>query len=64
VIFRVTFAGAILLMVALELQTRIIEEPYLLAVHGEEYAAYGTQVGRFLPRIGRLRLIGSAQPGA
>jgi protein-S-isoprenylcysteine O-methyltransferase Ste14 len=60
----VTIAGAILLMVALELQTRIIEEPYLLAVHGEEYAAYGTQVGRFLPRIGRLRRISSAQPGA
>jgi protein-S-isoprenylcysteine O-methyltransferase Ste14 len=59
-----TIAGAILLMVALELQTRLIEEPYLLAVHGEQYAAYATQVGRFLPGIGRLRRISSAQPGA
>jgi hypothetical protein len=36
-------------MVALELQTRLVEEPYLSAVHGEEYAVYATQVGRFLP---------------
>ena len=50
----VTIAGAILLMVALELQARLVEEPYLSAVHGEQYAAYATQVGRFLPGIGRL----------
>jgi len=57
----VTIAGAILLMVALEMQTRLIEEPYLLAVHGEQYAAYATQVGRFLPGIGRLRRVSSAR---
>jgi protein-S-isoprenylcysteine O-methyltransferase Ste14 len=51
----VTLAGAILLMVALELQTRLIEEPYLLRVHGEQYAAYAAQAGRFFPGIGRLR---------
>lgn len=54
----VTIAGAILLMVALELQTRLIEEPYLSTVHGEQYTAYATRVGRFLPKIGRLRLEG------
>ena len=60
----VTVTGAILLMVALELQTRLIEEPYLSVVHGERYAVYAARVGRFLPGIGRLRRISSAQPGA
>ncbi len=60
----VTIAGAILLMVALELQTRLIEEPYLTRVHGERYTAYAARVGRFLPGIGRLRRVSSAQPGA
>jgi protein-S-isoprenylcysteine O-methyltransferase Ste14 len=45
------FAG---LIVALELQVRIVEEPYLLRTHGEEFAAYGARVGRFVPRIGLL----------
>lgn len=53
-------AGAILLMVALELHVRLIEEPYLLRVHGEQYAAYAARVGRFLPGVGRLRLDGDA----
>jgi protein-S-isoprenylcysteine O-methyltransferase Ste14 len=52
----VTIAGAILLMVALELQTRLIEEPYLTRVHGERYTVYAARVGRFLPGIGRLQL--------
>jgi len=60
----VTLIGAILLMLALELQTRLIEEPYLSGVHGEQYAVYAARVGRFLPRIGCLRHISSAQPGA
>jgi protein-S-isoprenylcysteine O-methyltransferase Ste14 len=50
--------GAIILMVALELHVRLIEEPYLLRVHGEQYAAYAARVGRFLPGVGRLRLDG------
>jgi protein-S-isoprenylcysteine O-methyltransferase Ste14 len=49
-----TFAAAILVLVALELHTRLIEEPYLLDVHGEQYASYAARVGRFLPGIGRL----------
>jgi protein-S-isoprenylcysteine O-methyltransferase Ste14 len=59
----VTLIGAILLMVALELQTRLIEEPYLTRVHGEQYTFYAARVGRFLPGIGRLRHISSAQLG-
>jgi protein-S-isoprenylcysteine O-methyltransferase Ste14 len=51
----VTLAGAILLTVALELHVRLIEEPYLLRTHSEQYAAYAARVGRFLPGIGRLR---------
>ena len=54
----VTIAGAVLLMVALELQTRLIEEPYLTMVHGERYTVYAARVGRFLPGIGCLRLDG------
>lgn len=55
----VTIAGAILLMVALELHTRLIEEPYLTRVHGHRYTAYASRVGRFVPAVGRLRLDGS-----
>ena len=50
-----TIAAAIIVLVALELHTRLIEEPYLLEVHGEQYASYAARVGRFLPGIGRLR---------
>jgi hypothetical protein len=48
----------VLLVVALELQTRLIEEPYLSRIHGEQDADYAARVGRFLPGIGRLRLSG------
>lgn len=54
----VTIAGAILVIVALELQTRLIEEPYLAMAHGEQYASYAARVGRFFPAVGRLRLDG------
>jgi protein-S-isoprenylcysteine O-methyltransferase Ste14 len=50
-----TIAAAIIVLVALELHTRLIEEPYLLEVHGEQYASYAARVGRFLPGIGCLR---------
>ena len=46
--------GLIGLLVALELQVRVVEEPYLLKTHGAEYAAYAARVGRFVPGIGRL----------
>jgi protein-S-isoprenylcysteine O-methyltransferase Ste14 len=41
------------LLVAIELQVRWVEEPYLLGKHGERYAAYVARVGRLVPRIGR-----------
>lgn len=50
----VAFAGLAALLVALELQVRIVEEPYLLRTQGEAYASYAARVGRFVPGIGRL----------
>jgi protein-S-isoprenylcysteine O-methyltransferase Ste14 len=46
-------AALIWLVAAVELQVRLIEEPYLLAVHGAAYRRYAGQVGRFVPRVGR-----------
>ncbi|WP_331753304.1 isoprenylcysteine carboxylmethyltransferase family protein (plasmid) [Streptomyces sp. NBC_00637] len=43
------------LVVAVELQVRIVEEPYLQAVHGAAYTEYGATAGRFVPGLGRLR---------
>ena len=42
------------LVVALELQVRFVEEPYLLQAHGSAYADYAARVGRFFPRVGLL----------
>lgn len=50
----VALAGMAGLFVALELQVRAVEEPYLLSVHGETYASYAAQTGRFAPGLGRL----------
>jgi protein-S-isoprenylcysteine O-methyltransferase Ste14 len=51
----VALAGLAALVAALELQTRAVEEPYLLRTHGDEYARYAARVGRFVPGVGRLR---------
>lgn len=51
----VALAGLAALFVALQLQVRVVEEPYLLRVHGARYADYAARVGRFAPAIGRLR---------
>lgn len=50
----VAIVGLLGLLVALELQVRVVEEPYLLAVHGEAYSDYAAGVGRFFPSVGRL----------
>ncbi|WP_437967289.1 isoprenylcysteine carboxylmethyltransferase family protein [Sorangium sp. So ce260] len=49
----VALASFVALVTAIELQVRLVEEPYLLRTHGDAYAAYGAKVGRFLPGIGR-----------
>lgn len=38
-----------------QVQTRLVEEPYLERAHGDAYRAYAARTGRFLPGIGRLR---------
>ena len=49
----VALSGVVLLLVALQLQVRVVEEPYLLSTHGARYADYTAGTGRFLPGIGR-----------
>jgi protein-S-isoprenylcysteine O-methyltransferase Ste14 len=43
-------------LVAVELQVRLAEEPYLLRAHGHGYAAYASGVVRFVPGLGRLKV--------
>jgi protein-S-isoprenylcysteine O-methyltransferase Ste14 len=50
----VAFAGLAALFIALELQVRVVEEPYLRRVHGRTYSDYASRVGRFFPGVGRL----------
>lgn len=54
----VALVGLVGLIAALELQVRVVEEPYLSQVHGGSYSAYAARVGRFAPGVGRLRLPG------
>jgi protein-S-isoprenylcysteine O-methyltransferase Ste14 len=42
------------LVAALEVQVRVVEEPYLRAVHGERYLQWAARTGRFVPGVGRL----------
>lgn len=51
----VAVGGLVALAVALELQVRVVEEPYLRRVHGAAYDDYAVHVGRFVPGVGRLR---------
>ncbi|MBE7324281.1 isoprenylcysteine carboxylmethyltransferase family protein [Nocardioides sp. Y6] len=51
----VALLGLVTLVVALELQVRVVEEPYLRRLHGAEYERYAASVGRFLPRLRALR---------
>lgn len=47
-------AAFLTLLTALELQVRLVEEPYLRQVHGDAYADYAARVGRFVPGVGLL----------
>lgn len=51
----VAIVAVVALLVAIQLQVRAVEEPYLLAEHPSSYASYAAKVGRFLPGVGRLR---------
>lgn len=50
----VAVGGFVGLIVGLQLQVRLVEEPYLSTTHGQSYTSYAARVGRFLPGIGRL----------
>ncbi|HEY8533768.1 MAG TPA: isoprenylcysteine carboxylmethyltransferase family protein [Micromonospora sp.] len=50
----VSLVAWLVLVIALQLQVRAVEEPYLMATHGDAYRRYVARVGRFLPWFGRL----------
>lgn len=50
----VAIASFVLLVATIELQVRIVEEPYLDRVHGADYRSYLATTGRFAPGIGRV----------
>jgi protein-S-isoprenylcysteine O-methyltransferase Ste14 len=50
-----SLAALAALVVAIELQVRRVEEPYLRNVHGARYLSYCARAGRFVPLIGRRR---------
>jgi protein-S-isoprenylcysteine O-methyltransferase Ste14 len=66
----VGLVGLAVMVVALELQVRAVEEPYLRAVHGPAFAVYTARTGRFVPRPAgftrrrRAGLPGSLRPAA
>lgn len=47
------------LIVAVEMQVRLIEEPYLTNMHGPTYREYSAGTGRFVPAIGRVSRTGT-----
>lgn len=48
--------GAVLVcLLALQIQTRLVEEPHLERLHNRAYHDYAARVGRFLPLVGRCR---------
>jgi protein-S-isoprenylcysteine O-methyltransferase Ste14 len=51
----VSLGTVLLLLCAVEIQVRLVEEPYLILAHGAEYLAYAAKTGRLLPLLGRLR---------
>ena len=51
----VAVAGFLLLVATIELQVRVVEEPYLLTAHGDTYRDYLANVGRFVPGVGITR---------
>jgi protein-S-isoprenylcysteine O-methyltransferase Ste14 len=51
----VAIAGFLLLALTIEVQVRVVEEPYLAVTHGAAYRDYFAAVGRFPPGIGRRR---------
>jgi protein-S-isoprenylcysteine O-methyltransferase Ste14 len=51
----VAVLGLACLITAVQVQVRVVEEPYLRRVHGDTYTRYAARTGRFLPGLGRTR---------
>jgi protein-S-isoprenylcysteine O-methyltransferase Ste14 len=51
----VAAAMLVAFVIALQVQVRLVEEPYLHRVHGGAWEQYAARTGRFLPWIGRHR---------
>jgi protein-S-isoprenylcysteine O-methyltransferase Ste14 len=47
----VSVLGLVVLVVSIEVQVRLVEEPYLRRVHGAAYDDYCAGVGRFVPGL-------------
>jgi protein-S-isoprenylcysteine O-methyltransferase Ste14 len=47
----VSALAVVLLIAAIQIQVRAVEEPYLLRVHGSPYRDYVSRTGRFLPHV-------------
>lgn len=54
----IAWIACVVQLVALEIQVRRVEEPYLARVHGAAYRDYLARVGRFVPGIGLRRYPG------
>jgi protein-S-isoprenylcysteine O-methyltransferase Ste14 len=50
----VSVLALVALVVAVQLQVRCVEEPYLQQAHGAAYIEYASHAGRFVPGLGRL----------
>lgn len=46
-------AMVIVQLAILQVQVKLVEEPYLQRVHGEAYRRYAQRTGRFVPGVGR-----------
>lgn len=59
----VAIAAAVVLIVAVQLQVRAVEEPYLIAAHGDAYLDYASTTGRFIPGLGKIVRAKDARTG-
>lgn len=48
----IALAALLMLLAAVEIQVRRVEEPHLRRTHGTTYTHYASRVGRFLPGLG------------
>ena len=50
----VSLLSVLALLIGLEIQVRLVEEPYLRSVHKDSYLHYAAKTGRFVPGLGML----------